>query len=501
MQTLKLHWRDITGSPSGRIMLALILFTLVISGGFIGYTYQTQITSYQETEFSKLNAIANTLALQIDGNAYESLGNTFSGKDDIKSNQDDPFYSKISALLHSARVENKVNSDIYTLFKDNRELFSFGISSAENPYFRHSWVHTHPLYHLQYDQGGQLGPYEDENGTWLSAFAPIRNSTNKTVGLIQVDQHFDEFKARANAKIGRQILIIIPILLLLIYAMLHVVQRMLVISEKVKLVLTRQRNEIEFKNQEIMSSITRAKTIQDALLPQISDIQKIFPEMFVMFRPRDIVSGDFFWFTEKDDSVFFAVADCTGHGVPGGFMSMIGHTTLNDVVHYMGARTPSEILTKLDEQLTSKLYESEHRNTDGMDIALIKYCTRTQSIEFSGAMRPLMVVSAGEISIIRGSKATIGGHPGRHKQFENHIISVQPGDNIYLYSDGYSDQFGGHSNRKYMSKRFIEFLDFAQEHDMNDQHCLLRYEFNLWRNDEDQIDDILIAGIKIPMAA
>jgi serine phosphatase RsbU (regulator of sigma subunit) len=263
--------------------------------------------------------------------------------------------------------------------------------------------------------------------------------------------------------------------------------------------MKKQRNEIEIKNKEITSSINRAKMIQDALLPQIEKMKRVFPEMFVMFEPRDIVSGDFFWFAEKGNAIYFAVADCTGHGVPGGFMSMIGHSILNDAINYIDADNPAEILNHLDAEMSKVLNENGHKTADGMDVALIKYDRDTTQMEFSGALRPLIKVSQKKIEKIKGDRQSIGGANPNKKPFTNHILEVTSGDSLYLYSDGYSDQFGGDNNRKYMSKRFNDFLSFANEHVMEDQQYLLQYEFHHWK--EDQVDDVLVAGLKIPEAA
>lgn len=502
MQTLKLKWKDIIGNTSGRIMLSILLFTILLCGGFVTYTYQSNMRAFKEVEITKLESIAKSIAVQIDGDQHESMFHAFEQKDEISLKDQLPFYDFTNELLRKIKEANGLSSDIYTLvFNEKERHFEFGITSAPTPYFRHTWEHFSAQHVSHYETGGSIGPYTDENGIWLSAFMPIKNSSGNTVGLIQVDEPFGTFIAKTNAAITKTILILLGILILLTYGMLHIVQRFLLNADKVKKTLHVQRTEIELKNRELLNSIQRAKTIQDSILPQLSVLKKTFPEMFIMFEPKDIVSGDFFWFAEKDEAVYFAVADCTGHGVPGAFMSIMGHSILNEVVKEDGTLSPAEVLGALDEVLTKSLQENGGSSADGMDIAMIRFCKKSNGLEFSGALRPLLFISDNKITKIPGDKHAIGGHNNGVKSFTNHKMTVLEGDTIYMFSDGYYDQFGGDFNKKYMSKNFRDFLLFANHHHIEDQQYLLQYEFHHWRADEDQIDDVLVAGIRFPKAA
>ncbi|MCA1761419.1 MAG: PP2C family protein-serine/threonine phosphatase [Cryomorphaceae bacterium] len=503
METLKLKWKDITGSSVGRIMLSLFLFTALLCSTFLIYTYITQIESYRQAEIKKLKAISYSTASLIDGDAHGHFFESHAEKDVIKNNNQDVFYAQTHKLLKSVKEANNLPSSIYTLvYSDTDSVFYFAVTSSERPYYRHKWMEFSESHILYYRHGAAVGPYEDENGVWLSAFSPILDGEGKTVGLVQADEPFDSFIAKARTAVLDKLVIVLLGLGIFVFFLLHFIQRILLKEDKLKKLLREQSNVIENKNKEIVNSINRAKTIQDAILPEMAKMRKAFPEMFIMFQPRDIVSGDFFWIGEKNGSTYLAVADCTGHGVPGAFMSVMGHTLLNDVLQRTGAHTPAEILNKLDFDLKQMLYSNGNRSTDGMDIALISYNKAKKYIEFAGALRPIHHFRKGKMTKIRGDKFAIGGHHSGEKQFTNHRIHVAENDTFYMYSDGFSDQFGGEKNKKYMSNRFADFLAFAgKEHVMEDQQYLLQYEFHHWKEDEDQIDDVLVLGFKIPKAA
>lgn len=502
MQTLKLKWKDIIGNTSGRIMLSILLFTILLCGGFVTYTYQSKVNAFKDAEIQKLSSIAKSLSVQIDGDKHDNLFHAFEEVDAISQKGQSDFYDDTHEILYKIQEVNQLSTDIYTLIWNEKEAhFEFGITSAPTPYFRHRWKNFSKQHVANYETGGAIGPYADENGVWLSAFMPIKNSEGKTTGLVQVDEPFDAFLAKTNSATTKTIIILLVILTLFTYGMLHVVQIFLNNADKVNKTLHTQRIEIELKNREMLNSIQRAKTIQDSILPQLEMLKKSFPEMFIMFEPKDIVSGDFFWFAEKDEAVYFAVADCTGHGVPGAFMSMMGHSILNEVIKLESSTNPAEILGSLDDVLTRSLQENGGSSSDGMDIAMIRFCKKSNQLDFAGALRPLLYISENKIKKIPGDKHAIGGHKNGLKSFTNHSMTVLPGDTIYLFSDGYYDQFGGDYNKKYMSKNFRDFLLFANHHHIEDQQYLLQYEFHHWRADEDQIDDVLVAGIRFPKAA
>lgn len=479
--------------------MIILLFLVAFMTFFLFYSYQTQVKSYQYAELNKLQGISRTLGHLIDGDAHDAMMQQFKQKDEIVTVAQDDFYWQTFELLRSTKVNNQLKSDIYTLVY-NKELdcFEFAVSSSEEPYFRHRWNEYHEENIRLFNEGGTIGPYTDENGTWLSSFSPITNSAGETIAIVQTDEQFNTFISKARSKIYTYMLIVSAALILICIFMFLAVKRILRKEDLLKQRILNQTRVIERKNKDIVDSLNSAKKIQDAMLPSVERIRTIFPELFVLFHPRDIVSGDFFWFAEKDERVFFAVADCTGHGVPGAFMSMIGHTILNEVVNKDSCQTPACLLNALDHELGNALNKEGYKSAEGMDIAMCCYHMNTGELEFSGAFRPLLRVRGEEALKISGNKFAIGGRRILNKEFTNHKVDVRPGDKIYLYSDGYYDQFGGERGKKYLSKRFRNFILQLQDLKLEDQLYVLRYEFHLWKGNEDQIDDVLVSGFEIP---
>ncbi|MBX2844214.1 MAG: SpoIIE family protein phosphatase [Flammeovirgaceae bacterium] len=262
--------------------------------------------------------------------------------------------------------------------------------------------------------------------------------------------------------------------------------------------ISTKNKELTKKNTDITSSIFYAKRIQEAILP--ININKDLPESFVFYQPRDIVSGDFYWYTEKNGKLIIAAVDCTGHGVPGAFMSMIGNTLLNEIVNSKGVEEPSEILKFLNIGVRNALKQDneEVKSRDGMDMGICSIDMKDKKLEYAGAKRPLYLIKNEEFHEIKGDKASIGGTLlFKDHSYTNHIVNLEKEQTIYLSSDGYADQIGGPENRKYMTKKFKQFLLQNNSHDLNTQKSILIREFENWKGDEKQLDDILVIGIRL----
>ncbi|KAA3643692.1 MAG: PAS domain S-box protein [Bacteroidetes bacterium] len=270
-----------------------------------------------------------------------------------------------------------------------------------------------------------------------------------------------------------------------------VVQRTLELKKKMAIVAN--------QNKAINESINYAKRIQASILPDGEKIKKYLPNSFIYYRPKDIVSGDFYWFDELDGNPMFAVVDCTGHGVPGAFMSIIGYTQLNEIIGHMKITTPGKVLKELDKRVRIALKQNsgiESNSKDGMELGLISIDYENNLVHFSGAMRPMYFVRNGELSILKGDKFSIGGTSLRSKNFTTHTIQVKKGDSIYLFSDGYPDQFGGGYGKKFMTKNVVAMVTKIAHLEMAEQGKIVKSTIMTWMENEDQIDDILFAGIK-----
>ncbi len=257
--------------------------------------------------------------------------------------------------------------------------------------------------------------------------------------------------------------------------------------------------EIEEQKKHVEDSIHYASRIQNAILPPDSYVQEIIPNSFVLYLPKDIVSGDFYWMTKKKEYVMVAAVDCTGHGVPGAFMSIVGNNQLNYAVNVLGKRKPGEILDALNEGVSHTLRQSRRVSSvkDGMDLALVTYNTRGNTLAYAGAFNPLLLVRDNEMTVYRADKFPIGSYyddPDRH--YTNHEIKLEKNDMIYIFSDGYPDQFGGPENRKFMSKKFRQMLLDIHANPMDKQKEILKDILVDWKGDQQQVDDILVIGIR-----
>jgi serine phosphatase RsbU (regulator of sigma subunit) len=263
--------------------------------------------------------------------------------------------------------------------------------------------------------------------------------------------------------------------------------------------IQKQKHEIEHKNQEITDSINYAKGIQDSILPEISDIKNCWKDLFVFFQPKDIVSGDFYWFKKiNDDEFLIACCDCTGHGVPGGFMSMICSGKLHDAATI--TTEPDKVLFHANNSIKENLrQQGTSKNKDGMEICLLKVNTRTREVKYSGANRALWVYDASQNTLneIKPTKASIASSTEFNSNYEVHTLHLDPGDIVYAQSDGYADQFGGASGKKYMTKNFKAYLLSNVKLSMDDQGRELKDNINAWMGKHEQVDDLLVIGVKL----
>jgi serine phosphatase RsbU (regulator of sigma subunit) len=257
-------------------------------------------------------------------------------------------------------------------------------------------------------------------------------------------------------------------------------------------------DEIHQKNQEITDSINYASRIQAALLPRQEILRQALPEHFILFLPRDIVSGDFYWAAQADSKVVFCAADCTGHGVPGAFMSMLGITFLDEIVNYRNILKPDEILGQLRKEVIKALKQTgkEQEQKDGMDIALCVFDPADKRLEFAGAYNPLYLVRNGELEEYKADRMPISIYDIDWQPFHTQSMDIQKGDMIYIFSDGYADQFGGTEGKKYKYKTLKEFLLRIYKNSVDAQHDLLKENLISWKGNFNQIDDILLMGVR-----
>lgn len=275
------------------------------------------------------------------------------------------------------------------------------------------------------------------------------------------------------------------------------------LEQKVKdrtLKIEKQKEEIEEQKKHIMDSIYYARRIQNAILPSFTMIDRHLKNYFILYMPKDIVSGDFYWCHEADGLFMVSAVDCTGHGVPGAFMSIVGYNQLNFAVNVRKARNAGTILDELNQGVISTLNENKSDSSikDGMDMALCVFDFDAKRVEFAGANNPLVIVRNKEIIKVKGDRFPIGAFEGNNPQlFKNNEIDMLDGDCIYLTSDGYADQFGGPDNKKFMQRRFEDLLIEISDLTMPEQKEVLHKRLYEWMGVNDQVDDILVIGIRV----
>lgn len=258
---------------------------------------------------------------------------------------------------------------------------------------------------------------------------------------------------------------------------------------------------IQEKNNKITESINYAERIQGAILPDTGFIRDFLPNSFIFYIPRDVVSGDFPWFFQKNENLYLAAVDCTGHGVPGALISFIGYFLLNNIVDHDRELTAAQVCDQLTEGVRTTLKQDrfDANARDGMDIALVKIALGKNRIEFAGAHRPLYLLRDGELQEFKGDRKAIGGIPFRNKvekDFNNHVIDIIKGDKIFIFSDGLPDQMGGPEDKKYSPRRIREAITGNPDYTMEEYNNHFKEDLVQWMGDNKQIDDILMIGIE-----
>ncbi|MFZ0473830.1 MAG: SpoIIE family protein phosphatase [Bacteroidales bacterium] len=259
-----------------------------------------------------------------------------------------------------------------------------------------------------------------------------------------------------------------------------------------------QREELQLRNKDITDSLTYARRIQTALLPAEHHIKKVFPDYFIYYRPKHIVSGDFYWISERSGKYFIAAADCTGHGVPGALMSMIGLELLQKIINEMKVDESDGILLTLNRELESAFFKEEDGKAlikDGVEMSICVIDRKSMQMEFSGAFLPVYIVRNDKLIEIKGDKQNVvQSVPG--VTFNRSSFTLQKGDILYLFSDGYADQFGGPDNKKFMYRRLRHILLTISKYPLGDQQRILDETITTWMREFEQIDDMMILGIR-----
>jgi serine phosphatase RsbU (regulator of sigma subunit) len=267
--------------------------------------------------------------------------------------------------------------------------------------------------------------------------------------------------------------------------------------EERTLELKTRTNEIEYLYGQVTDSIKYAKKLQEAILPTKEIVNKLLPDAFILYHPKDIVSGDFYWVEEKNKKTYFAAVDCTGHGVPGAFMSIVGRNLLKQILADLKNPQPNEILNELSKGIAETLNTKDSHSKDGMDIALCSIDYVSMTLEFSGAINELYLIRDGALQMVQGDKTYIGTIDESFISYSNNTIGLQKNDCLYIFTDGFRDQFGGIKGKKFMRKRFDEMILNHHTLEMEEQRRLYTKTFRNWMGMEEQVDDVLMIGVRV----
>ncbi len=421
----------------------------------------------------------------------------------------------ISMLLSS------LGSLYWTINKNDEalEILQHGLEIAKKNNFsediRNNYKNIAQVYESMNELGLSLMYYKQYSDLHDSIFkatihrqieeAQTKYETEKKEKQIELLNIEKELK---NAKIKRQTIVnytlIFGVLALfiisfLVYNRYRLKRRANFMLRKQNAEIEKQRDEIRSINLDIRSSIEYANKIQNAVLQPTKSLSELFPDSFIVNKPRDIVSGDFYWFMEKKDRIAFTVADCTGHGVPGAFMSMLGLTFVNEIFSNYYSLTAAEYLKLLREKIKKSLHQTGKQDEakDGMDVAFCLYHKESKMLEYAGANNPLYIIKEKNLMEYKADKMPIGIYFREKENFTNHTIRLNEGDAMYLFTDGYVDQFGGNKGGKFLSGRFKELLLEIHNLEMNEQKRIVEDTFLKWKGDNPQVDDILVMGIRV----
>lgn len=320
----------------------------------------------------------------------------------------------------------------------------------------------------------------------------------KEIKLLQLENKNAEERSKAESTKRNIILFSAIAITITIAAFSLILYKRFKESNHQKNIIAEQKQLVDFKNKEIIDSINYAKTIQEALIPAESELKKELSDAFIVFKPKDIVSGDFYWHTSVKNYHFVAVADCTGHGVPGAFMSMMGISFLNEIVNEKEIFETDKILNLLREKVISSLNKVEGKDKrDGMDMVLLRFDFKNNEIMFSGANNFIYHLQNSELNEYKGDKMPVGLYHGELKPYTFTNFNIHKGDRIFATTDGLPDQFGGLKGKKFMYKRFESILSGSAANSMAVLKQKLTAEFETWKGNNEQIDDVTVVGIEV----
>ncbi len=487
---------------TGKVFVVIFLGLISLTSYFIIFNYFDTINRSKSESLDRMYAVANTLAVSINGDNLENLLTIYTSPDAISTSGQSKTYDEIHELLNKCHHVNAFSSDIYTIHKDDYSgEFKIGVTSNESPYYRHKYNNPPEQLHDYYYFGGKLEEYTSDTGEWLSVVSPIKNSRKEIIGAIQMDLPFKEFLASSRENLIKHSFISLIIYLAIGIAMFQMISKVLKIEQRRKAIELERKSISDFKQQEISSSISYARRIQQALWPDNDKLKKEFSDFFSINLPKDTVSGDFYWHHKINGTDEFLIihADCTGHGVPGAMMSVLGNTIFNEIVVNYGITEPDQILNLANKKLIRLLQQEKEENLDdGMAVSIALVNKKKMTLKYAGANQNSIIVRNGQLIDLECDKYPVGGaHYNPQRNYSTKTVLLEQDDALYLFSDGFKDQFGGPQNKKFLGSNFYKLLIEHSRKSMDIQKQIILDVFKKWRGDFEQIDDVSLVGLKI----
>lgn len=481
----------IASSTTRKVLFALYGALLVLGVAVIAWQHSGQRRALQHETLSRLGGITGTLAAQLDGGRVTTLLGKYDARGSIIRNTQDAWYYTLHEALRKSAFASGLSSPLQLVVYDSlKQELQVVVTSGQEPAFREPYLGgaAHALRTFA-DTPGRLA-----DAGQLVAFDALHDHRGRLVAHVVATEPLAALQAAATARLRRNIAIAAAAYLLIGLLLFRSVGRWVKHEED-------QRADLQQRHDGVNDSIAYAGKIQSALIPRPERYRELFDDFFVLNRPKDLVSGDFHWVHRVDaHTCYVAQADCTGHGLPGAMIAAVGCSLLNELVAQHPTADPATLLGLLNRRMVSTLQQEGQRRGagDGMDIALCRIDRRERELLFAGAYRPLYWMHDGQITVINGDRKPIGG--SQHdpdRSFTVHRVAYHHGDRIYLFSDGYVDQFGGPEKRKFMAGRFNALLLEHRHMPLALQSERLEQAFLDWKGPLEQVDDVCVLGIAV----
>jgi len=480
-------------------MFIIYVTIILLTCFFIVFGYYNQLALQEERQYDKLKAVVSAMAVNIDGDEFNLMMDDHPNKGDIVSIDQNVVYHEINRKLGQAVADNNLNSAMYTLcYVPEKDVFNYGVRSDSFVDFRGEYQKYPPILKEKMNEGGIIPMYESENGVWLSAFHPIKKKSGEVVGILEADIEFSYFIDVVRSQYTKQALIALGVIVVIAFLLIPYTRKILKADERQKKLFMEQKLLIEESHREIKDSISYAKRIQSAILPPSRIVKENLKDSFILYKPKDIVAGDFYWMEISDDLILIAACDCTGHGVPGALVSVICNNALNRSVREYNLKDPGKILDKTREIVISEFEKSDDEVKDGMDVSIAALSISTGTLSWAGANNPLWILkkNAAEMEELKPNKQPIGKFADQ-KPFTTHSIKLNKSDSVYIFTDGYQDQFGGEKGKKFKASSLKSLLVSMRDDSMEDQKTKIDNAFENWRGKLEQIDDVCVIGFRI----